>query len=151
MATFLEYLDNLKDMINLFESLNLSTEIMGEMPLTEEQVELTNVYLEKLQEEWSDGFLQLLKLGVKWLKKNKGENMRKIKSGKIDESKFEEFEKIPVRVSAYQTDEEVEIETLEGVMKANKGDWIIRGVKGELYPCKPDVFEMTYKKVILND
>lgn len=71
---FLEYLDNLKDMINLFESLNLSTEIMGEMPLTEEQVELTNVYLEKLQEEWSDGFLHLLKLGVKWLKKNKGES-----------------------------------------------------------------------------
>lgn len=151
MVTFLEYLDNLKDMINLFESLNLSTEIMGEMPLTEEQVELTNVYLEKLQEEWSDGFLHLLKLGVKWLKKNKGENMRKIKSGKIDESKFEDFQKIPVRVSAYQTDEEVEIETLEGVMKANKGDWIIRGVKGELYPCKPDVFDMTYKKVILND
>ena len=73
--------------------------------------------------------------------------MRKIKSGKIDESKFEEFEKIPVIISAYQTDEEVEIETLEGVMKANKGDWIIKGVKGELYPCKPDVFEMTYKKV----
>ena len=147
MATFLEYLDNLKDMINLFESLNLSTEIMGEIPLTEEQVELTNVYLEKLQEEWSDGFLHLLKLGVKWLKKNKGENMRKIKSGKIDESKFEDFQKIPVTVSAYQTDEEVEIETLEGVMKANKGDWIIKGVKGELYPCKNDVFEMTYKKV----
>ena len=147
MAEFLEYLDNLKDMINLFESLNLSTEIMGEMPLTEEQVELTNVYLEKLQEEWSDGFLHLLKLGVKWLKKNKGENMRKIKSGKIDESKFEEFEKIPVIISAYQTDEEVEIETLEGVMKANKGDWIIKGVKGEVYPCKPDVFEMTYKRV----
>ena len=33
-------------------------------------------------------------------------------------------------------------------MKANKGDWIIKGVKGELYPCKPDVFEMTYEKVI---
>ena len=41
----------------------------------------------------------------------------------------------------------MEIETLEGVMKANKGDWIIKGVKGELYPCKPDVFEMTYEKV----
>lgn len=144
---FLEYLDNLKDMINLFESLDLSTEIMGEMPLTEEQVELTNVYLEKLQEDWSDGFLHLLKLGVKWLKKNKGENMRKIKSGNIDESKFEDFQKIPVTVSAYRTDEEVEIETLEGVMKADRGDWIIRGVKGELYPCKNDVFEMTYKKV----
>ena len=72
---------------------------------------------------------------------------RFIKSGEIDESKFEEFEKIPVVIEAYQTHEEVEIETLEGTMKANKGDWIIKGVKGELYPCKPDVFEMTYKKV----
>ena len=34
--------------------------------------------------------------------------------------------------------------TLEGVMMANQGDWIIKGVKGELYPCKPDVFEATY-------
>lgn len=30
---------------------------------------------------------------------------------------------------------------------ANKGDWIIRGVKGELYPCKPDIFKQTYEKV----
>jgi hypothetical protein len=35
--------------------------------------------------------------------------------------------------------------TLEGVMKASVGDWIIRGVKGELYPCKPDIFEATYE------
>lgn len=36
------------------------------------------------------------------------------------------------------------IKTLEGVMRAEHGDWIIRGVKGELYPCKPDIFEATY-------
>lgn len=36
------------------------------------------------------------------------------------------------------------IETLEGVMKANVGDYIIKGVKGEFYPCKPDIFEATY-------
>lgn len=36
------------------------------------------------------------------------------------------------------------IKTLEGEMIANKGDWIIRGVKGELYPCKPDIFAETY-------
>lgn len=36
------------------------------------------------------------------------------------------------------------IETLEGTMYADYGDWIIRGVKGELYPCKPDIFEKTY-------
>lgn len=39
------------------------------------------------------------------------------------------------------------IHTLEGVVTANVGDWIIRGVKGELYPCKPDIFEATYEKV----
>lgn len=39
----------------------------------------------------------------------------------------------------------LKIFTLEGVMMADIGDWIIRGVKGEAYPCKPDVFEMTYE------
>lgn len=38
----------------------------------------------------------------------------------------------------------IEIETLEGLMIAAPGDWIIRGVKGELYPCKPDIFAATY-------
>ena len=65
----------------------------------------------------------------------------------MTEKQFEKFRKIPVVIEAYQTDEEMEIETLEGVMKADKGDWIIKGVKGELYPCKNDVFEMTYEKV----
>lgn len=37
------------------------------------------------------------------------------------------------------------IETLEGTMRANLLDWIIRGVKGELYPCKPDIFAATYE------
>lgn len=39
------------------------------------------------------------------------------------------------------------IPTLEGVHEARPGDYIIKGVKGELYPCKPDIFEMTYEKV----
>ena len=37
------------------------------------------------------------------------------------------------------------IHTLEGSMRVEKGDWIIRGVKGEFYPCKPDIFENTYE------
>ena len=40
---------------------------------------------------------------------------------------------------------ELAIKTLEGVMIANVGDWIIRGVQGELYPCKPDIFALTYE------
>ena len=38
-----------------------------------------------------------------------------------------------------------QIKTLEGTMTADKGDWIIRGVKGEFYPCKPDIFAATYE------
>ena len=41
----------------------------------------------------------------------------------------------------------VAIRTLEGVMTASVGDWIIKGVNGEFYPCKPDIFEKTYEKV----
>ncbi len=39
------------------------------------------------------------------------------------------------------------INTLEGQMKANFDDWIIKGVNGEFYPCKPDIFEKTYELV----
>lgn len=70
-----------------------------------------------------------------------------IKTGKIDENNFKKYRKIPVTIEAYKTDEEIEIETLEGVMKAQKGDYIIKGVKGELYPCKPDIFKMTYEEL----
>lgn len=38
------------------------------------------------------------------------------------------------------------IETIEGQMRADKGDYIIRGLKGEFYPCKPDIFHMTYEE-----
>lgn len=41
----------------------------------------------------------------------------------------------------------VEIPTLEGTMRGDVGDWIIRGVQGEFYPCKPDIFEATYEAV----
>lgn len=37
------------------------------------------------------------------------------------------------------------IKTLEGNMKAQDGDWIIKGVKGEIYPCKDDIFQATYE------
>lgn len=43
---------------------------------------------------------------------------------------------------------ELMVVTLEGTLKADAGDWIIRGVKGEFYPCKPDIFEATYEEVV---
>lgn len=42
----------------------------------------------------------------------------------------------------------IAIRTLEGLMTASPGDWIIQGVKGEIYPCKPDIFEATYEEVV---
>lgn len=51
----------------------------------------------------------------------------------------------PVVIDAYQTDEELDIETLEGTMHASVGDYIITGVNGEQYPCKPDIFAKTYE------
>ncbi|MFA6679936.1 MAG: hypothetical protein WCR96_05540 [Candidatus Methanomethylophilaceae archaeon] len=50
-------------------------------------------------------------------------------------------------IYARQEDGALFIPTLEGVMQAYKGDYIIQGVKGELYPCKPDIFKATYEKV----
>lgn len=44
-------------------------------------------------------------------------------------------------------DGNIVIPTLEGDMIASPGDWIIRGVKGEFYPCKPDIFDATYEEV----
>jgi hypothetical protein len=74
------------------------------------------------------------------------------------------FRKRPVTIEARQlareNDEEiarwcggfrqaagVSIPTLEGTMRADWGDWIIQGVQGEFYPCKPDIFDATYEAV----
>lgn len=51
------------------------------------------------------------------------------------------FRKKPVIIDAYKTDKEIIIHTLEGDTKADIGDYIITGVHGEKYPCKPDIFE----------
>lgn len=46
---------------------------------------------------------------------------------------------------AYCSNDKILIPTKEGIMEASCGDWIIRGVKGEFYPCKPDIFQLTYE------
>lgn len=77
------------------------------------------------------------------------------------------FRKKPVEISAWRWDGDpnarpdwlyavsnhyspsntLRIRTLEGTMEAALGDWIIQGVKGEVYPCKPDIFDATYDLV----
>ena len=57
------------------------------------------------------------------------------------------FRKKPIVIEAYQTDEEMIIQTLEGPLRDAPGDLIITGIRGEQYHCKPDVFEKTYEPV----
>ena len=57
------------------------------------------------------------------------------------------YRKKPIEIDAFQTGQDMIIKTLEGDMKAQKGDWIITGVNGEQYPCKPDIFDKTYERV----
>jgi hypothetical protein len=53
----------------------------------------------------------------------------------------------PIRVTHSDGQVVLHINTLEGIMEAKIGDWIIKGVNGEFYPCKPDIFEKTYERV----
>lgn len=62
-------------------------------------------------------------------------------------TEVKKYRKKPVIIEAYQTNTELDIHTLEGTMHANVGDYIITGVHGEIYPCKPDIFEETYEEV----
>ena len=60
---------------------------------------------------------------------------------------FEILDFIDSQVLMEEGNDFFHINTLEGNMRADKNDWIIKGVQGEFYPCKPDIFEMTYDKV----
>lgn len=64
-----------------------------------------------------------------------------------EDSQVKKYRKKPIIVEAYVATKEEYIKTLEGTMKADKGDYVITGVKGERYPCKPDVFKQTYEEV----
>ena len=76
----------------------------------------------------------------------KSQNEQKFRKKPVLIEAWQKFRKKPVVIEAYQTDRERIILTLEGEMKANKGDMIIRGIKGEIYPCKKNIFDATYEK-----
>jgi hypothetical protein len=59
---------------------------------------------------------------------------------------FDEIERFCGGDAEYRNGELV-VATWEGALRASPGDWIIRGVRGEFYPCKPDVFDVTYEPV----
>lgn len=52
-----------------------------------------------------------------------------------------------VRVNYWEPEPKLLIETLEGTMGASEGDYVIKGISGEFYPCKPDIFHKTYEEV----
>ena len=60
------------------------------------------------------------------------------------------YRKKPVVVEAYQCKQTEIIHTLEGDMNASPGDFIVTGLRGEKYPCKPDIFWKTYEEVPAN-
>jgi len=68
---------------------------------------------------------------------------------KIEINRFvgKELEMKAVPIFGSIEDARLYIPTLEGVMEASIGDYIIKGIKGEFYPCKPDIFEATYDKI----
>lgn len=78
---------------------------------------------------------------VKWMANNFDEVMNFMQEFHGNKFNYENAEEL-----AYKT-KELSIRTLEGTMTASNGDWIIKGVSGEFYPCKPDIFEKTYDKV----
>lgn len=68
------------------------------------------------------------------------EALKEINSSDISFKKWDDYESIVIG-------EGLTIDTLEGRMKADIGDYIIKGINGEFYPCKPDIFAKTYEEV----
>lgn len=61
------------------------------------------------------------------------------------------YKKKPVTIKAVELTEEVEIETREGILKGYKGDFLIEGIEGEIYPCGKDIFRKTYEALTPKD
>ena len=70
-----------------------------------------------------------------------------IEAIQFDDSNYIECEKFIGKENYDNTLNYPNIKTLEGTMRVSVGDYVIRGIKGEFYPCKPDIFEMTYESV----
>jgi len=76
---------------------------------------------------------------------------KKIRTGDYLNSKWKAVRKLPVIVGAIQMPEDFEVDTLEGTHSAKAGDYLLKGVRGELYPVKKDIFEETYEFVHVPD
>ena len=61
-------------------------------------------------------------------------------------STAQEYVKRPIPIKAIQVNELFRVQTLEGVMHGESGDYLIQGLRGELYPCAKDIFEESYEE-----
>lgn len=70
--------------------------------------------------------------------------MKNFKKGVIPELDFRKAVKKPIPIRCAEIDDEFEVETMEGIMKGKKGDLLIIGVNGEMYPIDREIFRKTY-------
>ena len=70
--------------------------------------------------------------------------MLTFKKDNIPDLDFKKAMKKPIAIRCIQIDEPFKVETLEGTMKGKKGDWLMIGVNGEMYPCDKAIFDKTY-------
>ena len=70
--------------------------------------------------------------------------MLAFKQHKKPNLKFKKAVKKPIAIECVQIHEPFEVETLEGAMKGKKGDWLMIGIDGEMYPCDQSIFSKTY-------
>lgn len=77
-----------------------------------------------------------------------GNNLKEVMEFIDSEFKYEEnVEYITNKFSYFSAFKRLFLDTLEGTMEVSKGDYIIKGIQGEFYPCKPDIFKQTYEEV----
>ena len=70
--------------------------------------------------------------------------MLTFKKDNIPKLKYKKAIKKPIPIQCIQIDEPFTVETIEGTMKGKKGDWLMVGISGEMYPCDKAIFEKTY-------
>ena len=73
--------------------------------------------------------------------------MKKFKKEKVPDLDYKKALKKPIPIRCVQIDEAFEVETLEGVMKGQPGDWLVIGIHGEMYPIADEIFKKTYDLV----
>ncbi len=70
--------------------------------------------------------------------------MKIFKQANLPKLDFKEAIKKPISIKCVQIDEPFKVESMEGVMKGKKGDWLMLGIDGELYCCDQEIFKKTY-------